>query len=116
MPSTTPNGYPWPNGTEPVRDGDNAIKALAEKVDPRLPLGMTGIYGNYTVNASGFCTVTFPRRVAVGTVTYVGSFAVFFSINAIAGNDIQVAVRNGDTGALVPSTTVTVAALAQLFD
>jgi hypothetical protein len=113
---TTPNGLPWPEGTAPVRDGDNAIKALAEKIDPRLPLGMTGVYGNYTVGAQGFCTVTFPRRVATATVTYVGSFAVVFTINAIAGNDVQVAVRQIADGSLVPNTTVTVAAVAQLFD
>jgi hypothetical protein len=33
---TTPSGLPWPEGTELVRDGDNAIRALAEAVEARI--------------------------------------------------------------------------------
>lgn len=33
MGSTTPNGYPFPVGTDLVMDGDNAMQALAEAVD-----------------------------------------------------------------------------------
>jgi hypothetical protein len=36
MAGTTPNGLPYPTGTDLVRDGDNAIKALADAVDTRL--------------------------------------------------------------------------------
>jgi hypothetical protein len=32
----TARGYPYPVGTDRVMDGDNAIKALADKVDQRL--------------------------------------------------------------------------------
>lgn len=43
MPATTPtNGLPYPLGTDRVMDGDDAIKALAEALDPpwtALPLG-----------------------------------------------------------------------------
>jgi hypothetical protein len=33
---TTTSGLPWPEGTELVRDGDNAIRALAEAVEARM--------------------------------------------------------------------------------
>jgi hypothetical protein len=33
MPSTTPNGLPYPIGTDRVMDGDDAIKSLATAVD-----------------------------------------------------------------------------------
>lgn len=37
---TTTNGLPWPNGTDFVVDGDDAIRALAEKIDAlTLPFG-----------------------------------------------------------------------------
>lgn len=37
MPGTTPNmALPYPIGTDKVRDGDNAIKALAESLDGLL--------------------------------------------------------------------------------
>lgn len=32
---TTTDGYPWPDGTEKVRDGDDAIRALAEALTGR---------------------------------------------------------------------------------
>lgn len=32
--TTTPNGFPYPNGDEPVANMDLSIKALAEAVDP----------------------------------------------------------------------------------
>lgn len=33
MPGTTPGGFPYPLPTEPVADGADQIKALAEKID-----------------------------------------------------------------------------------
>lgn len=37
---TTTHGLPWPNGTDFVVDGDDAIRALAEKIDAlTLPFG-----------------------------------------------------------------------------
>lgn len=35
MPGTTAGGLPYPLGTEPVRDGDNAIKSLADALQAR---------------------------------------------------------------------------------
>lgn len=34
----TTHGIPWPAGTELVRDGDNAMKALADKTDILIPI------------------------------------------------------------------------------
>jgi hypothetical protein len=35
MSGTTPGGLPYPTGTDLVRDGDNAIQALAEAIQAR---------------------------------------------------------------------------------
>lgn len=48
MPSNTPNGLPYPVGTDRVADGDNAIRALAEAVDP-----FAGDTGWITVGSGG---------------------------------------------------------------
>ena len=37
MPANTTHGLPYPLGTDRVMDGDNAIKALAEALDPASP-------------------------------------------------------------------------------
>jgi hypothetical protein len=34
--ATTAGGWPYPLGSEPVRDGDNAIKAVADTAEKRL--------------------------------------------------------------------------------
>lgn len=60
--STTILGLPYPLGTDPVRDGDNDIKALAEGVDldmglvKRLPSGVTGT--GISADARGNITLT----------------------------------------------------------
>jgi hypothetical protein len=38
MSGTTPHGLPFPTGTDKVRDGDNAIEALARAVDTYVPI------------------------------------------------------------------------------
>lgn len=60
---TTPKGYPYPEGTDLVMDGDDAIQALAEAVDAKSTYGIaagtvqvTGI----TVGNAQSVTVTFP--------------------------------------------------------
>lgn len=50
MSGTTPGGLPYPTGTDLVRDGDNAIKALAEALDPRTA-GLIAV-GNYLIDGS----------------------------------------------------------------
>lgn len=77
---STKNGYPYPEGTDLVMDGDDAIKALAEAVDTKLAFGMTAGSGNVASVASqdtksatvtlptGLFTVS-PRVVAMATTT-----------------------------------------------
>jgi hypothetical protein len=60
MPSTTAHGYPYPVGTDRVTDGDNAIQALAERIDTTLG-----------AIASGVANVTFPGAVPGSTITVV---------------------------------------------
>lgn len=62
MAGTTPNfALPFPTGTDLVRDGDNAIQALAEAVDallPRMAYGATSHVG--AADAMRVQTVTYP--------------------------------------------------------
>ena len=44
----TAHGYPYPLGTDRVMDGDDAIKALADKIEARLTGGLCT--GNVTMN------------------------------------------------------------------
>jgi len=108
MPGTTPGGLPYPLGTEPVRDGDNAIKNLAEAIDPKLftvrtnaatypyaavpPAGsriilQTGIYSG-SVLGGGLLIVTYPQPFPNGVLSFIGipvSGAHYISINGRAG-------------------------------
>jgi hypothetical protein len=51
MAGTTTNGLPYPTGTDRVADGDNAIQALAEKVDRDTGLGA---WKTYTPTMTGW--------------------------------------------------------------
>jgi hypothetical protein len=60
---TTPKGYPYPEGTDLVVDGDDAIEALATAIDTKLPAALTsGLadLGNVTGQQTGSKVVTFP--------------------------------------------------------
>ena len=68
MGSVTSLGYPYPIGTDRVMDGDNAIQALAERINSHVG-----------VLASGVVPVTIATAGTVGTaaVTFpVGRFTV----------------------------------------
>lgn len=49
MPANTPNGLPYPLGTDRVMDGDDAIKALAQKVDDNVKAGIASGVVNPTM-------------------------------------------------------------------
>lgn len=68
MGSTTTLGYPYPVGTDRLMDGDDAIKALAEKVDSSLGVTAAGTTNVSTTNsATGTTVVTLPAgRFATG--------------------------------------------------
>lgn len=62
MTATTPKGFPYPEGTDRLMDGDNAIQALAEAVDD-LTGASWGSAGQITGVIAGTptqVTVTFP--------------------------------------------------------
>jgi hypothetical protein len=68
MPGQTANGLPYPTGTDRVMDGDDAIRALAEALDPpwlALPLASGIILRAGTTVTPGY------RKVA-GIVTLRG--------------------------------------------
>ena len=59
MPATTPNGLPYPVGTDLVRDGDDAIRDLALAVDHRDWTAETAT-PTIAANASVNVAFTFP--------------------------------------------------------
>lgn len=65
--ATTAGGFPYPVGTDKVRDGDDAIKALADVLQQRT-LGLMFISSQVivTTNAAGGFGVTFPRAFRAG--------------------------------------------------
>lgn len=69
---TTASGLPWPDGTAPVRDGDNAIKALADAVDARSAKSPAGVAlttwatsGGYTTNSQGGVAIPVPFQTVI---------------------------------------------------
>jgi hypothetical protein len=72
MGSTTTQGYPYPLGTDRVMDGDDAIKALAEKADANAGATASGRASASTTNTpSGTVVVTFPAGRFVAAPTSV---------------------------------------------
>ena|SRR6478752_4790833 len=69
---TTAKGAPWPDGTAQVRDGDNAIKALADWIDPLVAATPGGVAlkawvtsGGYTTNSQGGVAITVPFQTVI---------------------------------------------------
>lgn len=87
--ATTPKGYPYPVGTDRVRDGDDVIHALADKLDATVPYAMAaGSTAIAVTNApSGTTTVTFPAGrftqppLVVATVVGSSSPNFFAGVN-----------------------------------
>lgn len=74
MGSQTAHGYPYPVGTDRVMDGDDAIKALADKVEANVKGGIVSGAGqilNVPNNGAATLAVTFPvgRFTAAPNVT-----------------------------------------------
>ena len=104
--ANTPKGIPYPIGTDRVMDGDNAMQAIAEKVDALLPVT---VRGSLTTDASGYATV--PHGQAT-TPT-----AAIFQLDRTSGNlyghwwtdtytATTVRVRVGDPSGGVAATQV----------
>jgi len=79
MPGTTASGYPYPLGTEPVAQGDDAIHALADKIEANLRATAAGVVTITTVaNTYTTVAVTFP----VGRFTVAPTVVVSWTTNA----------------------------------
>ena len=81
---TTTNGLPWPEGTDRVADGDDAIRALAESIDGKLLL--SGDTGWLTPAAAGFAVMAGWKDLS-GTVRKRHGF-VFVNLAASSINPI----------------------------
>lgn len=69
---TTSKGAPYPVGTDKVVDGDNAIKALADWINPLIAETPTGqalrawvTSGGYTTNSQGGVAITVPFQTVI---------------------------------------------------
>jgi hypothetical protein len=113
MPGATTHAYPYPVGTDPVSDGDDAIKNLAEKVEANLK---GGIYsGAASVNVTALNTpatlvVTFPvgfftMAPRVATAAYVNPQVTFVGLSA-SPSATSMTVSATRTGGSVPVTVV----------
>lgn len=85
---TTPKGYPYPNGDDPIANGDNMITALATAVDTHLGRAAAGLVSAPTFGPQSMA-VTFPvgrftsgpRVVALPVVTASASNPTFVGIS-----------------------------------
>jgi len=72
MSGTTTNGLPYPDPTDPLAEGANAIKALALAVDASTAKILSYQSGlTYLTFAGGNSTLTFPRSFPAGTTPVV---------------------------------------------
>jgi hypothetical protein len=116
MPSTTAGGLPYPLGTEPVRDGDNAIKNLADAI--QLRGGASAVRGASTVttaNASGTGSVGFTGfSASPAVVANSGDSAAGIRIDIVNTvlTGFNYRVLNQTTAAVVPNATVRINWLA----
>lgn len=92
---TTTRGFPYPEPADPISQGADAIKALAEKVDTSVARIASGVVTLTTAanSASGTVFVTFPvglfpvaPRVAV--VTRSGNWWAFTGASSTSGVSI----------------------------
>lgn len=102
MPATTPNGLPYPVGTDLVRDGDDAIRDLALAVDHRDWTAEV-FTGNVAPGVSNNVAFTFP----VGWFTEPplcisgsrGSSALLVTVGAATTSGVAATARNVTSGA-----------------
>jgi hypothetical protein len=51
--NTSIHALPWPPGTDPITQGDDAIKALADAVDPKLTPYSQGTLASRPISTAG---------------------------------------------------------------
>lgn len=99
--ATTSKGFPYPLGTDRVMDGDDAIKALAQKVDGSVGLLASGVVTVTLSNAAqAFTAVTFPSgrfqsAPAVVATTASGTYLANAVSPTATGVNIYAAHRDG---------------------
>lgn len=115
--TTTPFAFPYPLGTEPVRDGDDAIKNLAVKINDTLNLkGLTKVItaanAVYTANAAGQGSTAFGGAALVtnppAVIAQSGDSTQNVRIEIINATTtgFNWAVKNATTDAAIPNAVV----------
>jgi hypothetical protein len=84
MPATTPRGLPYPLGTDPVADGDDAIHNLATALD-------TAVLANW-IQAGTIPSVSSTGAFWTGNVTFPKAFTAVPNAVIITGADTATVV------------------------
>jgi hypothetical protein len=108
--ANTGNGLPYPVGTDYLIGGDDAIKALAQALDLRVPQPKV-VYGSagYTTNAYGGIIIPVPGMTFRGlvAVTQQAGYACVVSTGAPVGQ-AWLNVYTTNTGAVVANAFIVV--------
>jgi hypothetical protein len=90
MPGSTPiYGFPYPLGSDPVRDGDNVIRSLAEDVETAIaPLGF-GLVAKQNVSTSSITATSFS-----GAVSQTANPAGTLNFTPVAGRQYKLTYYN----------------------
>lgn len=111
---TTTKGYPYPEPTDPVAQGADVIKALAEMIDAAAGSSAAGTVAATIPRGaaqSAAVTVTFPAGrftapPAIAVAMVYGASVSYIASAAVAGNgavSVRAGTRNGsNVGADVP--------------
>jgi len=111
----TAGGLPWPEGTDKVRDGDNAIRALADALQARgHGLRVEARRVQVTTNAAGVAVVNFaspfPSPPILSVICGSGDIGGFFLTACLydpqndTGGRFSVGVRNEAANAAFAGT------------
>lgn len=90
--ANTAKGWPYPIGTDRVADGDNAIKAVADRLELRLGSGIAAGSVSIpcpTVGTAGTVTVTFPA----GYFT-VAPYVLTNAVSGVGAQQLQSAIAS----------------------
>lgn len=113
--ASTSKGFPYPLGTDRVMDGDNAIQALAQKIDTVLGLMASGTTTVTLSNAAqAFATVTFPAGRFQSAPAVVASTASgTYLANTVGATATSVQIYAAHRDGTAQSGSVSVAWIAR---
>lgn len=112
MPNNTPKGWPYPIGTDRVADGDDAMRAIAEKADAVVPMAQAAgfVAVNVAASVQGTAAVTFPvGRFTQSPIVVVScsSHSTYLAAGTSAAvGGFTAAVRQVDATAATVTVTV----------